>query len=414
MGDDDEFCGSCGAPNMAHATSAQPQSQGGATPQPATPSAPKGCLAQAFQDLTKTPGALMRVCQIGFLPALICAVSVLVLLVPVIGGIAAAIGFLLAYVASVCGSGFAIEWGRDISTGNDDGMKRPLLRSTSFGLGIFSSVLSGILQLIAIVPVLGVVLSAIEGVAVSAAGSYYYYGSSGLAAALLGSLGLFVLAVIASLVLKVFFQMFADIAVMHFAVTGRIESAFALHKVWDAFKHNKTKLFCASILPELLVGLVSNIVLWILTAVFGAIAAAGLYSFGYGHYSRPSGIEAILAGGGAVLVIFAVLVLFVTVFSSVFGKMLKYRAVGHWAARYASSWTDEDEDDVLTFVLPGEKKPVAAAPAADDAEPAAHEPAKAPVEAPVSVPEPSDASDTATKTTVLPEIDPNDENPFDE
>ena len=47
---------------------------------------PKGCMAQAFNDMLKVPGALVRVCQIAFLPALICVVSVLVLFIPVIGG----------------------------------------------------------------------------------------------------------------------------------------------------------------------------------------------------------------------------------------------------------------------------------------------------------------------------------------
>lgn len=53
---------------------------------PPVANAPKGCVAQAFQDMTKTPGVLQRVCQIAFLPALICVVSVLVLFIPVIGG----------------------------------------------------------------------------------------------------------------------------------------------------------------------------------------------------------------------------------------------------------------------------------------------------------------------------------------
>ena len=44
--------------------------------------ASKGCVAQAFEDMTKTPGVLQRVCQIAFLPALICVVSVLVLFIP--------------------------------------------------------------------------------------------------------------------------------------------------------------------------------------------------------------------------------------------------------------------------------------------------------------------------------------------
>ena len=145
--------------------------------------------------------------------------------------------------ASVCGSGVGIEWGRDLSLKVDDGMDRPLMRSTSFGLGVFSSVISVVLEVIAAIPVIGVVLSLVEGVVIGAAGSYSYYGSYALEAALFGSLGLLVLALIASAILGVFFKMFADIAVMHFAVTGRVESAFSLDKVWAAFKHNKTKLF---------------------------------------------------------------------------------------------------------------------------------------------------------------------------
>ena len=349
MGDNDKFCGVCGAPNAGAAASApqgQPQPQQ-FVPQPVA-NASKGCTAQAFEDMTKTPGVLQRVCQIAFLPALICVVSVLVLFIPVIGGIAAAIGFLAAYVASVCGSGFGIEWGRDLSLKIDDGMGRPLMRSTSFGLGIFSSVISVVLEVIAAIPIIGVVLSLVEGVVIGAAGSYSYYGSYALEAALFGSLGLLVLAMIATAVLGVFFKMFAD---------------------------------CASFLPEFLTGLVANVVTWILTVVFGAVASVGMYSY----YYRPTGIEAIVTGGGITLVLFLVLVAFVTVFLTVFGKMLKHRAVGYWVARYASEWADEDKDDVLTFVLPFEKK---SAPSGYSAPDVAPEPKPAPEPAPVPEPEP--------------------------
>ena len=381
MGDNDKFCSACGAPNAGAASSVpqgQPQPQQ-LVPQPVM-NVPKGCTAQAFEDMTKTPGVLQRVCQIAFLPALICVVSVLVLFIPVIGGIAAAIGFLAAYVASVCGAGFGIEWGRDLSLKIDGGMDRPLMRSTSFGLGVFSSVISAVLEVIAAIPVIGVALSLVEGVVIGAAGSYSYYGSYALEAALFGSLGLLVLALIVTVVLAVFFKMFADIAVMHFAVTGRVESAFSLDKVWAAFKNNKTKLFCASFLPEFLTGLASNVVTCILTAVFGAIASVGMYSY----YDRPTAIEALVTGGGITLVLFLVLTAFVTVFLAVFGKMLKHRAVGYWVARYASEWADEDKDDVLTFVLPFEKKPAPSGDSAPD-----------PVPAPVSVPTPVSAPEAA-------------------
>ena len=393
MGDNDKFCGACGAPNTGAATSAP---QGQSQPQQFVPqpnvNVPKGCVAQAFEDMTKTPGVLQRVCQIAFLPALICVVSVLVLFIPVIGGIAAAFGFLAACVASACGSGFGIEWGRDLSLKVDDGMDRPLMRSTSFGLGVFSGVISSVLKVIAAIPVIGVALSLVESVVIGAAGAYSYYGSYALEAALFGSLGLFVLAMIATAVLGVFFTMFADIAVMHFAVTGRVESAFSLDKVWAAFKNNKTKLFCASFLPEFLTGLVANVITWILTLVFGTIASVGMYSY----YYRPSAIEALVTGGGITLVLFLVLTAFVTVFLTVFGNMLKHRAVGYWVARYASEWADEDKDDVLTFVLPFEKKSAPSGYSAPDASPApAPEPEPAPESAPEPAPEPAPVPEPA-------------------
>ena len=398
MGDSDKFCSVCGAPNAGAASSVpqgQPQPQQ-LVPQPVM-NAPKGCTAQAFEDMTKTPGVLQRVCQIAFLPALICVVSVLVLFIPVIGGIAAAIGFLAAYVASVCGAGFGIEWGRDLSLKIDGGMDRPLMRSTSFGLGVFSSVISAVLEVIAAIPVIGVALSLVEGVVIGAAGSYSYYGSYALEAALFGSLGLLVLALIVTVVLAVFFKMYADIAVMHFAVTGRVESAFSLDKVWAAFKNNKTKLFCASFLPEFLTSLVSNVVTWILTAVFGAIASVGMYSY----YYRPTAIEALVTGGGITLVLFLVLTAFVTVFLAVFGKMLKHRAVGYWVARYASEWADEDKDDVLTFVLPFEKKPTPSGYSAPNPVPA-----PAPVPASVPAPEAAPAPAPAPAPESAPKLEP--------
>lgn len=66
MGDNDKFCGACGAPNAGAAASApqgQPQQF---VPQPPVANASKGCVAQAFEDMTKTPGVLQRVCQIAF------------------------------------------------------------------------------------------------------------------------------------------------------------------------------------------------------------------------------------------------------------------------------------------------------------------------------------------------------------
>lgn len=422
MGDNDKFCGVCGAPNTAAPRAAASASQPQFQPQPVM-NVPKGCMAQAFNDMIKVPGALVRVCQIAFLPALICVVSVLVLFIPVTGGIAAAIGFLLAYVASVCGAGFAIEWGRDLSLKDDDGMERPLLRSTSFGLGIFSSVITGVLEFIAAIPVIGGVLSVIESTVIGAVGSYYFYGSSGLESTLIASMGWLVFALFVSFVLGIFFRMFGDAAVMHFAVAGRMESAFSLKKVWKPYKANLGKLFCASILPEVLTGIVSNIIMGVFTVIFGSFAALGLSSYGYYGYYSPSGLEAIFRGGGIVLILFLMITAFVSVFFIVFGKMLKYRAVGYWAARHASEWADEDSDDVLTFVLPGEKKPTpvgfnpmaaGAAPAPAPAPATSPAPTSAPAPAPTPAPEPEATPAEPDWNAVATPADESGEAPADE
>lgn len=71
MGDNDKFCGVCGAPNTAApraaASASQPQFQPQpfVAPQPVM-NVPKGCMTQAFNDMIKVPGALVRVCQIAF------------------------------------------------------------------------------------------------------------------------------------------------------------------------------------------------------------------------------------------------------------------------------------------------------------------------------------------------------------
>ena len=77
--------------------------------------------------------------------------------------------------------------------------------------------------------------------------------------------------------------------------------------------------------------------------------------------------------------------------------MLKHRAVGYWVARYAAEWADEDKDDVLTFVLPFEKKSAPAGfstdavPVSDSAAAPAPAPEPEPEPAPEPVPEPDPA-----------------------
>ena len=378
MKDDARFCPQCGAPNKrAQATGAAQQPPVGApfqpgaqqvppVPQQPMPGAlyPKGCLAQAFEDMTKIPGVLKRVCQIAFIPSLIALVSIFVLIIPFIGGLLCPIGLVLAYVATVCGSGWAIEWGRDLSRGKGFDTSKPLVRTSTFSLGFFSGTLTVVLGLIALIPPvclnvaitsLGLVGGGMLGIGYSA-GFYNGYGALGGFAVLFVLLWL--LASILSLVLKIIVKMVSQATVMHLAVTGRVESAFSLGKVWKNCKKELGKLFCATMLPDFLVQLVSGIIVFVLGAIGFSIITSMAYStynsYSYGYYGySPSGIFDMLFHGGVVLIITLMLIVFVICFSSVFGSILKYRALGHWCARYAEDWTHEGDDD-YAFHLPGD------------------------------------------------------------
>lgn len=392
MKDDARFCPQCGAPNKrAQAGGAQQQASGQQaqpagntaqqppvggpfqpgpqqvppTPQP-MPGAlyPKGCLAQAFQDMTKIPGVLKRVMQIAFVPALIALVSVFVLIIPFIGGILYPIGLVCAYIAMTSGSGWAIEWGRDLSRGKGFDTNKPLVRTSTFSLGFFSGTLTGILNALAFIPSVCLNVAAISVGVVGGAGILFgysggYYSGYGALGGLLGLVALLVvLANILSFVLSIIVSMVSQATVMHLAVTGRVESAFSLGKVWKDCKKELGKLFCATWLPDFLVSLIAGIIVLILimmgVGIVGSMAYSTYNGYYYGSYGlSTSGIFGFLRGGGVVAIIVVMLVVFVICFASVFGSMLKYRALGHWCARYAEDWTHEGDDD-YAFRLPGE------------------------------------------------------------
>lgn len=376
MGDADRFCPACGAPNPkmaqaqpgpavppAQATSVPgpqqapgPQQVPGAAwnpgpaPQPSVIPGyyPKGCLSQAFEDITKVPGVMKRIVQIALLPAAIAFVSLLALVIPVIGWIACPIGLLLSWCAGICCNGYAIEWGRELSRGRGFDASGSILRSSLFSLGFFSSSLSSLLSLLAFVPmIVGWFILVFGSIGIAAA--RYSIGMSGLEGLLvLLVMGLYAVSGVAS----IFLSMFSDASVMHLAVTGRVESGFALGRVWKTFKSQLGKLFCASVLPGLIAGAVLAVAIMVLVFILLAVIASSVSSMGYGYsYSYSyNPIQAIVSGGFVTLLIIG-LIAFAASFVGAFVSVLKYRAVGYWAQRYAPEWTHEGDAD-YTFRLP--------------------------------------------------------------
>ena len=313
------------ASNQQWAYAQQPNQQRTA-PQPPMPSAPapqaaKGCLAQAFDDLMHTPGMLARVMQIALIPGLIAIVPV--------------VGWVVAAIMGVCVTGFAIEWGRSLAHGRSfDGAEKPWT-TKRFSLGFFASALSVFWSLLSFIPGLIVQFFAIGGIAGLGMGlarqssyaslygssAYHSYASSASAAA--GGVVLIIfLAWLASFVLSIFFGMFSDVSVMHLAVKNRVESGFELKEIWNAYKRDLGKLFCASVLPSLIVAAATTIAVLLVWAIFGAMAAA-MYRIAFIFILIAVALTAV-----GIACAYAFLV------------MLKNRAIGYWAARYAPEWTN--------------------------------------------------------------------------
>lgn len=383
MEDHDRFCPACGAPNArmaqqakaasepasgtqatadAQPTTAQPTTaqtaptfdwSGSSQPAGSGPVAahPKGCLAQAFDDITKVPGALQRVLKIAFVPGIIAVASVVLFIIPMIGWVAGAIGLILAWCAGICAEGYAIEWGRELSRGRGFDTKAPLLRTSLFSLGFFGNAVRSLFFTVAFIPLLIFIafLTLTTGTGILSALFGGGYSSGGFPAGL-GVLVLLIL-ILATIVLAVLFTMFGDAAVMHMAVTGRVESTFALGKVARVVKSTAGKLFCASILSRMLVGIAMYIVLMILMPLTGSMfESRTMYSvFGNAVEQLFATIPLVICVAAMVFVVFC---------AAAFTSVLVYRALGYWAQRYAPAWIHEGESDFV-FTIPGtEGRPV--------------------------------------------------------
>ena len=364
MAETARFCPRCGAlnPRAAQAdspvqnaapTASTPVPEAGSTawssPSVASAGMPsgayqKGCLAQAFDDITKVPAAFQRVLKIAFVPGIIAVISTIAFIIPVVGWAVGVIGLVLSGLASLCAVGYAIEWGRALPRGRGFEENAPLLRTSLLSLGFFSNALNGLFVVLSSVPLIIGIVFFLFTVGTGATASILGYGVSRSMANFVFGFAMLVLvvAVIISIVLSVLLTMFSDATVMHMAVSGRVESTFSLGKVLAAYKREPGKLFCASILPGIIVGIVQFIV----DLILGAFASGAL-----GVWLQRNTLGDSFGAFIALipLLVSVALLLFVTMCSGAFTSVLKFRALGYWAERYAPAWLHEGDDD---FALP--------------------------------------------------------------
>lgn len=248
----------------------------------------KGCLAAAWDDILQTKGWFGKILLLG-----------LIYCVPILN-------FFVA--------GYAMRWSRELFLGKVSSMPQRIFGPRTFVNGFFAFVLQLVVSLV--VGIVGVILEFIPFVGV-----------------------------IVYLLLAIFVSAFEYLAIMRIAVADRLGAGFDLEQLWRTGKRNFGTLCCATIVPLLIieaivmviclaVGLIMGIPLM---GVIAEMASASTYSY---YYSDAQAIALVMQ----VLTIMLpmLLVMYVVMcFFSAFMTVLVMRATGHYVARYAGDWKNE-------------------------------------------------------------------------
>ena len=256
-----------------------------------------GCLAQAWDDITESEGWVKRILLLG-----------LVNMVPILN-------FFV--------EGFAMQWARQLPLDKVEGMPTKIFRDGAFLQGFYAFVVA---------LVVGIVSSVVAGVL----GFVPVLGAlAGLAAALLLS-------------------MFKTLSVMRIAISQNLSSGFDVKAIWKALFTNRFgKLFCATLLPGIIVGAASAFVCGSVLVVFGLNSITSLADsiqyaqqmeqmaqmnpmmqmLGYGN-PWPS-----VVGQAMGLVPLFFVVYLIAMFLAALSTVLTLRATSHYVTRYQHDWS---------------------------------------------------------------------------
>lgn len=313
-------------------------------PTPVAADRPKGCLACALDDATATPYALRRTLHMASVPAAISFVAVLSGCLPVAGALVRPAGLACALAAMVCCTGYGMAWGRSLLGGQGiEGISSPL-RASLLSLGFFGVAIGLLCSLIVFIP--SIIMAALGlaggmlGASISLVLSDVFAAGAALAAVVTGIVT--ALLVVLTVVLNVVALAMADTLTMHLATTGRMESLFSVRRVFGPIKGHLPALLCASALPMLAAAGVIAVV----AAIAIALAdAASSYPFSIVRYLGVGGAVGLIFDGGLLSTLLLALVAAVASFALAAASMVRLRAMGYWAQRFAPSWAREPIED---------------------------------------------------------------------
>ncbi len=256
-----------------------------------------GCLAQAWDDITESEGWVKRILLLG-----------LVNMVPILN-------FFV--------EGFAMQWARQLPLDKVEGMPTKIFRDGAFVQGFYAFVVA---------LVVGIVSSVVAGV--------------------LGFVP--VLGALAGVAVALLLSMFKTLSVMRVAISQNLSSGFDVKAIWKSLFTNRFgKLFCATLLPGIIVGAASVFVCGSVLVVFGLNSITSLVDsiqyaqqmeqmaqmnpmmqmFGYGN-PWPS-----VVGQAMGLVPLFFVIYLIAMFLAALSTVLTLRATSHYVARYQHDWS---------------------------------------------------------------------------
>lgn len=242
----------------------------------------KGCLAAAWDDITHSKGWFGRMMLLG-----------LVSCVPILN-------FFV--------TGYAMRWSRELFLGKVAEMPKRIFGNRMFVNGFFAFVIQLVIGIV--VGMCGFILEFIP---------------------LMGTLAYFALTI---LVIP-----FEYLAIMRAAVADRLGAGFDVSQIWQTGKRNFGALCCATMVPSLIIGAILcavafalMLIMWI--PIQGAVLSVASQGYGWGSASLFVGV--LTAMLPLMLIIYVL-----TCFSSAFLVVFSLRATGHYVARYAQEWKNE-------------------------------------------------------------------------
>lgn len=284
------FCATCGASvavsaPVADPVPAQQPQQAPGNPQYVYVPAPKGCVSQAWSDITSSPNWIKRILLLMIMNC-----------VPVL---------------SLYTNGYIMQWGAEAAHGKGESLPVGTFNRKTILYGLIPVMLmvlfllgATVLLLLCVIPILGYI-ACLVGVVM---GTAFYY-----------------------------------MALLRVATTGKVASAFDLSELFRAYRKNLGSLVFSTFIPSLIGGLVSSIIALVIFSIAALVSYSSIeHMTSYTYTYLMSNPLALITFSTSFLVAF-VFAFLIALLVQGFIELWTMRAVGHWVNRTVPEWAAEAE-----------------------------------------------------------------------